>query len=333
MKYEDFTRDIKRGIEEIISEKLEDGIVVIRNVKKNNGVFMKAVSIIRKSENATPTIYLKEYFREYKLGRSIESICNEIFEVYMEGIRRFKKNVNIEDFSDFQQVREKIYYKLVNYEMNEKLLKDLPHFRFLDMAIVFFIMIDCDESGQATAMIHNQHMENWEVDPDTLRKIAFNNTWNDFPPVIKKMEDIIADMILGDLLDENYDEDEDCVKEEFQYGTYGFAEVENIIREEVEELKAEKDIEMYVLTNSIKTNGAACITYPNIIKDFAKEHDSDVYIIPSSIHEVILIPGTYWEKEKINKMILEVNANELDPVEILSDHVYVFSKDDEVIYY
>lgn len=332
MKYEDFTKDIKRGLEEIISEKLEDGIVVIRNVKKNNGVFMKAVSIIRKEENATPTIYLKEYFREYKWGRSIESICNEIFEVYMEGINRFKNNINIQDFSNFEQIKEKIYYKLVNYDMNRKLLEDLPHFRFLDMAIVFFIMVDYDENGQATAMIHNQHIENWNIEPDELRKVAFNNTWNKFPAIIKKMEDIIAEMIMSDLLEDNCD-DEGIIKEEFQYGTYGFAEVENIIREEVEELKAERDIEMYVLTNSIKTNGATCITYPNIIKNFSKEHNCDVYIIPSSIHEVILIPGTYWEKEKINKMILEVNANELDPVEILSDHVYVFSKDDEVIYY
>lgn len=331
MKYEDFTRDIKRGLEEIISEKLEDGIVVVRNVKKNNGVFKKAVSIIRKDENATPTIYLKEYFREYKWGRSIESICDEIFEVYIEGISRFKKNVNIEAFSDFEQIKEQVFYKLVNYDMNEKLLGDLPHFRFLDMAIVFFIMVECDENGQATAMIHNQHIENWEIDADTLRKVAFNNTWEKFPPVIRKMEDIIAEMIMGDLLDDC--DDDDFVREDFQYGNYGFAEVENIIREEVESLKAEKEIDMYVLTNSIKTNGATCITYPNIIKEFAKKYDRDIYIIPSSIHEVILIPGTYWEKEKINKMILEVNANELDPVEILSDHVYVFSKDDEVIYY
>lgn len=331
MKYEDFTNNIKRGLEDIISERLEDGIVVIRNVKKNNGVFMKAVSIIRKDENATPTIYLKEYFREYKWGRSIESICGEIFDVYMEGISRFKKSINIDSFLDFEQIKDQIFYKLVNYDMNEKYLADLPHFRFLDMAIVFFIMVECDENGQATAMIHNQHMENWDIDSDTLRKVAFNNTWEKFPPVIRKMEDIIAEMIMNELIEE-CDED-DSVREDFQYGNYGFVEVENIIREEVEGLKAEKEIDMYVLTNSMKTNGATCITYPNVIKEFAKKYDRDIYIIPSSIHEVILIPGTYWEKEKINKMILEVNANELDPVEILSDHVYVFSKDDEVIYY
>lgn len=333
MKYEEFIKDIQRGIEKIVKERLEDGVVVIRNVTKNNGVSMKAVSILRKGENATPTIYLKEYYREYKCGRHIESICNEIFDVYIEGISRFKNSINIREFSDFEQVREKVFYKLINYDLNEKLLMDLPHFKYLDMAVIFFIMINCDANEQATALIHNQHMENWNISSEELKKTAFNNTWKKYPAVIRRMEDVISDMIMGDIMGEKDGDYTDSIKEDFQYGSYDYEEVESIVKEEVENLKAEKEMDMYVLTNEARTNGAACITYPGVIKDFAKKHDSDIYIIPSSIHEVILIPGTHWEKEKINEMIMEVNKNELDPVEVLSDHVYIFNRDDEEIHY
>ncbi len=332
MKYEVFVEDIKRGIEEIVREKLEDGVVVVRNVMKNNNVSMKAVSITRKGENATPTIYLKDYYKEYELGKSIESICNEIFEIYMDGIDRFKKSVNMDEFSDFDQIKEKIFYKIINFEMNKKLLRELPHFKFHDLAIIFFIMVNCDDKGQATALIHNQHLEAWGISFERLKKVAFNNTWEKYPAVIRKMEDIISEMIMKEIMDEE-DEESDIIKEDSHYGSYDYEKIENIIREEVENLKADKEMEMYVLTNNIRFNGATCITYPGVIKRFAEEHNSDVYIIPSSIHEVILVPGIDWEKEKVNEMIVDVNDHELDPVEILSDHVYIFKREDGEISY
>ena len=341
MKYEQFIEDIKEGIEEIVKDRLSDGVVVIRNVTKNNNVSMEAVSIIRKDEKATPTIYLKEYYQQYKKGKTTETICREIFEIYLEGIKNFKQNINVQNLSDFEKIKDKIYYKLINYDMNKKLLSQVPHFKYLDMAIVFFMMIKCDKDGQATALIYNQHLIPWEINVEQLRDVALNNTWKKFPPQIKKMEDIISEMILKDILEDEdnkdeceecLDEDDDNIREEIEYGQFTYREMEDIIKEEVSNMKPDSDIDMYVLTNNIRFYGATCITYPHVIRDFANEHQSDVYIIPSSIHEVILIPGNKWERDKINEMITEVNTKELDEVEILSDHVYIYNREEDAIF-
>ena len=95
----------------------------------------------------------------------------------------------------------------------------------LDLAIVFYIMVSEDGEGQATALIHKEHLEGWGISRKELRDIAFKNTWDKFPVVVTPMEDIISDMILKDILG-----DEDWVEDEFgsNYGNgYGdeFGEV------------------------------------------------------------------------------------------------------------
>ena len=330
MNYESFIKEVQRGVKELIEKKLDDGTVVVRNVLKNNNVRMKAISVVRKEEKATPTIYLRNYYVDYQHGRTIQNICHEIFEIYRHGIDNFKMDIDIGDISNFDRIKDFIYYKIVNYEMNQSLLTKVPHFKFLDLAIVFYIMVSRDNEGQATALIYNQHVDGWEITPDMLRNIAFQNTWSKFPVVIRRMEDIVSEMILNDILgdeewvDEYDDEyDDDFINEDTEYGDYTYGELKGIVQEEVESLKIE-DLNMYVMSNTMKLNGAICITYPNAIKDFAMEHNCDIYIIPSSVHEVILIPNIQCSLETINDLIKDVNRRQLDPTEILSDHAYVY---------
>lgn len=330
MDYESFVKEVKRGVEEIAKRKLGDGVVMVRDVLKNNNVRMQAISILRKGEQATPTIYLQNYFVDYKNGRTIKNICYEIFETYLHGIDNFKMDIEIEDISDFEKIKDIIYYKTINYKMNQSLLKKIPHFKFLDLAIVFYIMVSRDDEGQATALINHQHLAGWEITPGELRDIAFENTWNQFPVVIKRMEDIVSEMILNDILGDEewvdtYDDefDDDFISEDTEYGEYTYGELKSIVREEVESLKVE-DLNMYVMSNTMKLNGAVCMTYPNAVRDFAVEQNCDVFIIPSSVHEVILIPDIQCSLGTINDLIKEVNRRQLDPVEVLSDHAYVY---------
>lgn len=117
--------------------------------------------------------------------------------IYSEGTKRFTFDVN--QFSDFSKVKDKIYYKLVNYEMNRQALKTMPHFKFLDMAIVFFVSIMGNEKEQGTIAIQNAYVEKWGISKEELRRTAIKNTWKEYPPEIKKMEDIISEIVLGRL--------------------------------------------------------------------------------------------------------------------------------------
>ena len=85
---------------------------------------------------------------------------------------------------------------------------------------------------------------------------------------------------------------------------------------------------MYVLSNKARVQGAACILYPGILKDFAAAIRSDFYILPSSIHEVILLPAQGEEdREALKQMVREVNASQVEREEVLSDSVYYFDRE------
>ena len=89
---------------------------------------------------------------------------------------------------------------------------------------------------------------------------------------------------------------------------------------------------MYVLSNEKKQFGASAILYDNVIKDFSESLNSDLYILPSSVHEVIMIPSILVDSvDKLNDMICEVNATQVPLMDILSNHSYYYSRDKECI--
>ena len=336
MDYVTFIKEIKEKVEELVQGNLEDCTVFVHDIIKNNNVRMRAISIERKNDMATPNIYLNDYYSQFKKGRNIDDISKEIFEVYLDSSKGLINEVNINDLRNFSKVKKRIFYKLVNYNMNREMLKTTPHVRVLDLAIVFYILVSYREGAQAVTMIRDGNIKEWGIDLSRLCVTAYENTWTKYQPVIRRMEDIISEMILDSIVGDERNEDNDdgdLIKEETCYGGYTYAQVEDMVKEEMEKVKLDRNMEMYVMTNEDKSNGAACILYPGVLKKFADKLGQDIYIIPSSIHEVILIPAMGWDTKEIDEMIREVNRTQLDPVEILSDHVYVYKRETEELGY
>ena len=221
--------------------------------------------------------------------------------------------------------------------MNREMLKTVPHLHILDLAIVFNIVIEEDAYNSVTAMIKKEHLDMWQVSKKEIEEVALTNTPELMPPVIMRMEDLLAEMIINDISMQWDDEDEqeqwDFVKEDCAYGGHPKEKVSEYVREEIEKMKYDDKIDMYVLTNEKRINGAGTMFYDGLLKKFADKIEKDLIIIPSSVHEVILIPkDNEISDEEIYEMIGEVNENELETVEILSNHMYLYCRRDDRIY-
>ena len=84
---------------------------------------------------------------------------------------------------------------------------------------------------------------------------------------------------------------------------------------------------MYVLTNRKRCNGAACVLYEQVLENFAKKINDNLYILPSSVHEVIMIPASFAGKaSQLREMVEEINATQVEDEEVLSDSVYFFNR-------
>ncbi len=326
MYYEDFTEDVRERVEDLIQEEIPECIVTVRNVVKNNGVRRKALSFVVKDEKATPTIYLREFYEDYREGRDLDDICEEIIETYKRGLSRFQNEIDVEDFTDYEKVKDQIYLKLINQEMNKVLLKDVPWRAYLDLGIVYYVAVSSDECS-ATILIHNEHLQHWGISENELYEKARENTLSKRKPEILRMKDVIKDMII-----ERITGSTDILAEDVEYDGKTKDEVEEMVNEEIEKIESQKPMEMFILTNDIKTNGAVCMMYPNVLKDFADEQELDLFIIPSSIHEVLLVPKRTGSAKRLNEILNDVNKNSLDSVEILSNKIYSYNReDDEVI--
>jgi hypothetical protein len=86
---------------------------------------------------------------------------------------------------------------------------------------------------------------------------------------------------------------------------------------------------MYVLTNASGSLGAAALFYPDVKEKAAELLGGDYYILPSSVHEVILVPDSADIKAAdLCDMVKQANRTVVDEKDILSDNVYHYSKDD-----
>ena len=296
MEYKEFVEYIKMNAGYIAGE---GGNITINHVIKNNGCEMDGLVIMEKGKDIAPTIYLDSFYELYTNGENIKNIIRQIEVIYEQNKNNVTFDVNI--LKHFDTIKDKIVYKVVNYRSNDKLLEQVPHKRILDLAVVFYCLLDNEYGRSATALIYNNNLINLNVTIDDVYKASLKNT----PDLLHSKISSMAALF------------EKC-------GV-------NVDGEEVD-LKDYVPSDMYVLTNESKLNGAACILYENVLYDFAQKLGADLYILPSSVHEVILLPKlSMFEKDELVNMVKEVNTEGVAADEVLSDHVYEYNRTERLI--
>lgn len=302
--YATFVSLITNKVKENIGEEYD---VKIYKVIKNNSMELDSLIIRKKGKNSAPNIYLKPYYEAFLEGVTIEELADRLYELY----QRNSKQVQKDDFNyTFEEMKSHIIYRLVNCEKNRKLLSTTPHLKYLDLAITFHCLVRNDEEGIGTIRITNEHLKLWNASLEDLTSYAKNNTYRLFPPSIRSMEEVLQGLLNEELACQpELDFSEDDIHTLFHNPT------------KVNHHK------MYILSNKKGINGASCLLYKNVLSKFAGQVDSDLYILPSSIHELILIPySPDIKKEALLEMVRDVNRTQVADEEVLSDRVYYYSK-------
>ncbi len=279
------------AVEMKIKEGVGEGISVgIHTAEKNNGVMKCGVILAREGINISPTIYLEEYYEKFLNGESLRNIVEDIIRLYYEV--RFEKSWDEKRIYEFSSVKDKIIYRIINYSENENMLKDVPYIRFLDLAVTFHVLFEISNFGIATMLIRNEHLEMWSATREEVHVCAKRNTERLLPYEFKTMNSVLEEMT-GD------------------------------------EYWSEEDY-MYVLSNSIRSFGAAAMLYENRLKYIGEYLGESYYLLPSSVHEVIIIPERYsLEHKALSKMIQEINTTQVPSEEILENHAYYYDREKE----
>ena len=262
----------------------------IHSSLKNNGLTRLGVTICDPRINISPTIYLEDFYKQHQDGTNLLDIIQSLIAIYEDV--RFDCSWQLEEFYDFNAIQHKIAYKIIHKKDNAQLLQDVPHVPFHDLAVVFYLLMELSPNGLGTVLITNDMADFWEITAAELYETAAKNTPLLLPVEFKPMRLAVYEM-LG--TSNSYDDYEDN--------------------------------HMYVLTNSLHQFGAASILYNNVLEFIANELRDDYYILPSSIHEVIILPKRYSPSpEELNQMIIDINETQVAVDEVLSNHAYYYSQ-------
>lgn len=263
-----------------------------RDQKGSDGAIWHGIMVIGQGCDVAPAICLDRFFEAYESGLPFEGVIQSLLDAcHKEGM---EGPIDMGFFRSFKKVRDRICYSLVDKARNSELLEDIPYIEFLDLAICFYYSYHRDKVGDGRVLIHNSHMELWDTCTAELFGLAKRNTKRLFPWVCRPLTETLKGLA----------------------GTDGKAVGEGgpFLQE----------VPLKVLSNKKRSQGAVCLLYPGVLDDLAQKEGHDLYIIPSSVHEVVLLPATGREPDAaaLKEMIKEVNRTQVPPEEVLSDSLY-----------
>ena len=285
-------------VEVKVKEEVRDDVTVyIHSAVKNNGTKRHGLTIAQKGINIFPTIYLEGLYEEFKEGARLSALADKIINCHEE--QSMALELDMDFFRDFDRVKDRIFYKLVSYEKNRKFLKDTPHINWNDLAVTFYYAMEKEVMEGGSIAIRRQHMLMWKQNAESLYRLAARNTKRGMPELLVSMRELVMELTGAWIRDEDA-------------------------------------LPMYVLTNREKRFGAAAMLYSERIRELAEKFGSDLLILPSSVHEVLLIPDDRCREYSVyRQMVEEVNRTQVAPEEVLSYGLYRYcrrgSKIEEII--
>lgn len=293
MEYQEFVYAMKGKLNEKLGEEVTADIQII---EKNNGSRKETLLLRGKTTQTSPAVYMDEFYARFQMGEPMDRLVEEILRFY-ERVKTEKKWDRIQ-FADYMAVRGKIVFKLIHSARNEKLLQKIPHFEILDLSIVFYILLESGKAGTATVLIQNEYLDLWKVSREELYETAVKNAARLLPAEFFAIQDILEEMLESTGNDKNL----------------------------LRQMLPKEDM-MYVLTNSLRSFGAACMLYPHILEMLGNILNDDYYILPSSVHEVIVVPDSRKiEQIELNRMVMEINETQVESEEVLGDHAYFYQR-------
>lgn len=286
LTYQEFKDTIKQHILEYMPNE-HDSIVSINEVRKNNAVTLDGLVVRKPTEVISPTIYLEDYYKDYKAGLSVENCMHKIA-VSIDAAKKQAQMFDVEKLMNYEEMKSHLYTSVINYQSNEELLKQVPYEKKGDLAIVVRALVSQHNDENASYLITENILEKYHISKDQLFTDAYSNAPKLMPYRFMNMSDILRNL-------------DPMIPEDLMQG----------------------EMQMFVLTNESGTGGASAMYYPGVM-DMIHEKMGDIAIIPSSVHEVIVVPANSIDANSLTSMICEVNETMVDNKDILGSKALTY---------
>ena len=301
MNEQEFYKNIQESIIGFLPEQYAAAQITLTTKVKNNDVEKTGIVVQMPMERAAPVIYLDAYFRQYEEGRGIDEILTEIAQIRDRAMNGPINMINPDFITDYENVRPRLQMRIFDTERNEKRLSEIVHHSFGDYSSAYCVLLSEDNGHSMSVMVTPSLMESWGITKKKLHDDTILADLNRQPQLIN-MPDMMDSMLSG-------------------------REPENLLagpaRPIVEPPEGEEAL--FILTNREKVNGAGLILNSVIQEKIANIVGGSYYVLPSSVHEILIMPDTHDRSlmgaQQLCEMVSAINRSEVAPEDVLSDRV------------
>ncbi len=287
MDYKEFKYAFKTDLKRIMNHNGLNVQLSEHHINKMNNSY-DAITITPIGGNVGVNANLDALFKMIENGNDYNIVVSKATETLIAGIKDMPQ-LNVNDLTDYDKMKSNLSMEVVSAERNSDILKKIPYEKMEDMAVVYRLIIDKSNDCNSTVLVTNDLLKQFGITHEQLRDDALAIAPELRPAEIKGMTEMLTEMT-GMEVDPS--------------------------------MHAVDDV-MYVATVQDKIKGAGVLAYPNFMEDAAEKLGGDYYVLPSSVHEVLLVKdnGSMNVKD-LESMVKEVNATQVEPEDQLTDHVY-----------
>jgi len=293
---------------EVIKEKVVASLpeyefdkVSLETVVKNNDNTKTGLTMLKKGSNVSPVIYLDEAYDSYIQGKNVDDIALDVKKAYLDAMT---VNSVMDLKTDKMLNKDNLFVKIVNYDSNKERLKNVVHKKHLDLAITVRMLASSEDGAIVSATLDPKLLGDLGMSKEEVIDYAIENTKKLFPIKISTMEETLLSSIAADFGEDSFEYEMMKMDLEMAIGSMG--------------------PQMIIVSNEMGVNGATSILYEDEIATFAK--DEDYVVLPSSIHEVIMLkmePG--MDEDYMRDMVRSINGSDVvNDMDVLSDNIYKY---------
>lgn len=298
LNYEEFRTRVIDEFTEYLPDRFAGYKVTVNEISKINKR-KEGISLLKPDGERMkfcPVIYIDDIYEQYECGKNYRTVMTEIGKFFAESFE-FSDVINIEELT--KDIEKKIVCQVINTDTNKDVLMTCPSRKLLDLSIILRVIVNRDMTGVSSFILTNDIIEKLDMDQDHLFEKGLENTKKLFPHEIFPLMEIIRDR----LTDYYYPDEEHFI---------------NRIR---------------VISDPYKFLGASALLYPEIFLKISEDLDSDLYIMPSSIRDLIVLPSNEFDDWRaLNEMVIRVNSEDVSVEDKLSDSLYFYDRDQNKIY-
>lgn len=299
MDYETFKQEMTEDLKQRLYERgIEDVEMSFHNVEKANQNY-ESLTVRQEGSNVGVNFNIENAFAEYEHTGDYVGVLAESTHAIMQGIENIP-SVDTSELTNYEAMKEKLSIEVISAETNAELFTKIPHESMEDMAVVYRFVLESNDAGRASILVTNDMIDHMGVTHEQLKADALENAPEIRPAVIQGMSEVMREMMGPEAFE--------------MFG----------LPEEQEEM-------MYVATVPDKNSGAGVLAYQDFMDQAAEKLGGDFYILPSSIHEILLVPDNGDKAaDDLRDMVREVNATQVSPEEKLTDNVYHYDSKEHI---